>query len=249
LDASPEIVQQAGPSLKHSLQWEYRNNSTNHRFNPTQGSNLRLKAELATPPGDVGFWKAQGGWATHFPIIFNNDLLCCHASFSTGLLRPLLFGGMCNPPNVSDRFFCGGPLQLRGFLPSGIGPRSNQFPNGDGATAKTSSLTPNGDSLGGDFFYMATLATSVGLGGLQQHSSFLRDYVRCFAFVNVGTLTGLQNTVSWNTLLHSSRVAVGAGCSVATPAGRLELTYAVPLRYSPRDARRSIQFGLGFSFD
>jgi outer membrane protein assembly factor BamA len=36
--------------------------------------------------------------------------------------------------------------------------------------------------------------------------------------------------------------------SCGSPMGRFEATYAVPLRYGPRDARKSMQFGFGFSF-
>lgn len=49
-------------------------------------------------------------------------------------------------------------------------------------------------------------------------------------------------------ILRSSRMSIGGGICAATPMGRLEATYAVPLRFSPRDARKSVQIGLGFSF-
>ena len=52
----------------------------------------------------------------------------------------------------------------------------------------------------------------------------------------------------WNQILQSSRVAVGGGVSVGSPMGRFEATYVVPMRYGPRDARKSVQFGFGFSF-
>jgi outer membrane protein assembly factor BamA len=52
----------------------------------------------------------------------------------------------------------------------------------------------------------------------------------------------------WNPILHSTRVSIGGGLSIGSPMGRCELTYAVPIRYGPRDARKSVQFGFGFSF-
>lgn len=48
--------------------------------------------------------------------------------------------------------------------------------------------------------------------------------------------------------MRSSRVAFGGGLSLGSPMGRFEATYAVPIRYGPRDARKSVQFGFGFSF-
>lgn len=88
----------------------------------------------------------------------------------------------------------------------------------------------------------------------------LRDNgVRLFTFANAGTLTGLdalfQGTsstadrkASLMSIARSTRTSIGGGLSVGTGFGRLEATYAVPLRYSPRDARRSVQVGLGFNF-
>lgn len=78
--------------------------------------------------------------------------------------------------------------------------------------------------------------------------TFLRDNgVRCFGFANVGTVSGLDG-IPLTSILQSTRASVGGGVSMATTFGRLEATYAMPLRYSPRDARKSVQIGLGFSF-
>ena len=72
--------------------------------------------------------------------------------------------------------------------------------------------------------------------------------VRLFGFANAGTLTGLHSAVNVNTFMRSTRLSVGGGIAAATPMGRLEATYGIPLRYGPRDARRSVQAGIGFTF-
>ena len=72
--------------------------------------------------------------------------------------------------------------------------------------------------------------------------------VRLFGFANAGTLTGLDSAINMGSFFRSTRLAVGGGISAATPMGKLEATYAVPLRYGPRDARRSVQAGIGFTF-
>lgn len=72
--------------------------------------------------------------------------------------------------------------------------------------------------------------------------------VRLFGFANAGTLTGLHTAININHFFKSTRFAVGGGVSAATPMGRLEATYAVPLRYGPRDATKSVQVGLGLTF-
>ncbi len=263
-DASPEVVVQSGPSLIHSLRWEARTNggSTDDKFQPTIGVDGFCLAELAGPPGDVGYAKAQGGGAIHIPLggeldefgnYSNNkptsflDRVSLHASCSGGVLQPISYNGLCQTPTISDRFFVGGPMQLRGFLPAGIGPRS-----------KTGgSTSPGGDAMGGNLYYTANLAAS-----LLPPNQILAEYgVRLFAFANAGTLVGLsplnnyqyrslenRQPVTWKQVVQSTRTSVGVGLSAGTPMGRLEVTYAHPLRYGPRDARRNFQFGFGFSF-
>jgi Omp85 superfamily domain len=235
LDASPEICHQAGPSEKHALTWEYRTNGAfcDSKLNPSQGIDWYTKLELAGPPGDVGFAKTQLGGALHTRIINAASLSCSlHTSFHIGFLEAMAFGGSCpKPPTVSDRFFVGGPLQLRGFSSAGIGPRAT----------KGSTTAPQGDALGGEFFYTATLAASMTTASLDAYN------IRLFGFGNVGTLAGSLKS-NWRTIAQSSRASVGIGATVALPMGRIEATYSKPLRYGPRDARQPLQFGLGFSF-
>jgi outer membrane protein assembly factor BamA len=232
-DASPEVVASSGTSMTHSVTMEARTNGAycDHRFQPTAGVDWYSKLQLSGPPGDVGFVKAQGGGALHLPLL--GQLLALHGACNTGYLQPLSFGGICKPPTISDRFFVGGPMQLRGFLPAGIGPRS-----------KTGgSTSPGGDALGGSFFYTGTVAASLAPPGV-----FNEYGVRMFCFCNAGTLVGTTDGVPLSAIANSTRVSAGAGISAATPMGRAEATYAWPLRYGPRDARRNLQFGFGFNF-
>jgi len=236
-DASPEIVAQAGPSWKHSLLYQHRLNNSlcDDKFNPTSGVDAHWSWEVAGPPGDVGFVKGTGGAALHVPVVDTLGGISLHASINGGFIRPITYGGLCpSTTSITDRFYVGGPIQLRGFMHSGIGPRAE---TGGKSTA-------GGDALGGDLFYTATVAASIPFPGI----SLLRDNgMRLFTFANAGTLTGLDATPA-SAILRSTRASVGGGLAIGTPMGRLEATYAVPLRYGPRDARRSVQFGLGFSF-
>lgn len=235
LDTSPEVASQSGPSEKNSITVEVRSNGTycDSKFNPTAGIDYYSKLEIAGPPGDVGFAKAQGGGCLHIPL-FPSVLSCSlHGSFHTGVLESFSFGGACRPASISDRFFVGGPLQLRGFSPAGIGPRAQ----------KGSETCPQGDALGGDFFYTATLATSMTTDYLAKYG------IRFLAFGNTGTLVGsIASAPTWTSIAKSSRASVGLGASVALPMGRFEATYAWPLRFGPRDVRKNVQFGIGFNF-
>jgi hypothetical protein len=282
-DASPEMVALSGPTMTHSMTYQIRTNGSqvNHRYQPTSGFDWHGKIQVAGPPGDVGFCKIQGGCAVHVPLWTTSTTttpettsenttpvtttttqppisvhaLALHATISGGLLQPLHFGGICRPPTISDRFFVGGPLQLRGFLPAGIGPR-----------AKTGgSMTPGGDALGGTLFYTGTVAASMAVlpTALQAYTGGAGGGLRVFCFVNAGTVVGggggttssssivTKDSIQgmpFQAIVNSTRVSTGLGLSLGTPMGRLEATYAWPLRYGPRDARSNLQFGMGFHF-
>lgn len=231
------------------------------RFNPTNGFDARSGMELAGPPGDVGFFKLWFGSSYHFSFLSINNILAneslkehhwcwniiksltLHTSLNGGIVCPLSFSGLCNrycnrsglsAIHVSDRFYVGGPMQLRGFLNSGIGPKSR--------TGGTNVL--GGDSVGGDFYYTTLLAASVPF------LSQLYEGIRLFGFINAGTLTGLDhNTDNYAmAFLKSSRISFGGGISLGTSMGRLEATYAIPTRFGARDAQKFFQLGLGFNF-
>ena len=245
--ASPSILKEAGPSLKHSITALLRTNGTFVRegapLNPTDGWQAYAEAELALPPGDVNFAKVQTGAACHVPL---GSTLSLHWLGQVGLLRPLLLdtsltkalGRTPRPPIVSDRFHMGGPLQLPGFLPAGIGPR-------DTRTNTTDSLTPGGDSVGGDLYYRTSVQASV-----PALTSLLPDG-RAFLFLAAGTCvqrSSLRAHDPVTALFQSTRASVGVGfCTTALAGSRLEVTYAWPLRFAPVDARRNFQMGIGVS--
>ena len=280
LDCSPDIAKQAGTYIKHTLSsGAYLNGCyVDDRYDPTMGYDGHLVGEIAGPPGDVGYWKVNGGWSMHMPVELlkmmimgvndndNNDVgsgyierndeeekdsplvigMTLHSSFNCGILRPLTFNGLIGSNATttamvpsSDRFYIGGPNQLRGFLPAGIGPRAN----------KGGSSVPGGDALGGDLFYTGLLATSIPFP--TYFTTLRNNGARLFGFANAGTCVAANNVMSssvCNQILQSTRVSIGGGVSAGTPMGRFEATYAMPIRYGPRDARKSVQFGFGFSF-
>ena len=275
LDCSTEVAQLAGTRLKHALSGGLYLNGhrVDDRYEPTQGYDAHCVVEVAGPPGDVGFVKVKGGFSSHFPVGSWHAMasgvnskkksveedkeeefalplgsgMALHSSFNCGILRPLAFGGQvgsqaCSTVPLSDRFHVGGPGQLRGFLPAGIGPRAHQG----------GSSVPGGDALGGDVFYASTLAASMPFP--TYFTQLQQSGARLFGFANAGTCVSAGHSPPslgwsfWNQVLQSSRVAIGCGVSMASSMGRFEATYAVPLRYGPRDARKSVQFGFGFSF-
>jgi len=290
-NASHPIVQQSGPSVKHAFVAEMRSNGAfvNQRdddvdgaaslqfLNPTSGLEFHSLAELATPPGDVGFFKFDAGLSLHRTLFYTQQTttsdtdrksgVALHGALNTGYLHPLSFGGLCGPPTISDRFFVGGPFSLRGFLPAGIGPRSHDIMSESSGTTPRHRDRP-GDALGGDFYYTATAMLSMSPRILE--SVFVEpklqetvdadgnrvlvstesplDAFRVFGFVNVGTCVGSVCHTPLSAIMGSTRTSVGVGLATALLGPRLEVTCAWPLRYGPKDVRRNFQFGMGFTF-
>jgi outer membrane protein assembly factor BamA len=193
---------------------------------------MQCSAELATPPGDVGFVKGQAAVAGHLPI--GSRIMALHVSLHAGYLHHTLnFGGLCNAPTVSDRFLLGGTGSFRGFVPAGIGPRS------------TNNNNKVGDALGGTFFYMATAMASLAPPTTLQSLTMLTSHVRLFGFCTAGTCLAKLTSVS--DVVYSTRASAGFGVATQAMGPRLEATYAWPLRYGPLDGRRRFQFGMSFS--
>ena len=238
--ASPSILQEAGPSLKNSFTALVRTNGSfiedGPVLNPTDGWQAYAEAELATPPGDVNFGKLQAGASCHVPM---TPSLSLHWMGQAGWLHSMSWetqsGKKPLPPTVSDRFHIGGPLQIPGFLPAGIGPR-------DTRTSSPDRLTPGGDSIGGDLHYRTSLMASV-----PALTSLFPDG-RAFGFLAAGTCVQQANLGKdpVASFFGSTRASVGVGFTTTAMAGsRLEVTYAYPLRYAPVDARRNFQLGIG----
>ena len=141
---------------------------------------------------------------------------------------------------ICDRFFLGGPHDVRGFAPRGIGPHSGT------------------DSLGGDVFAAAAfhLYAPLPFSSLRQR---IGESLRTHAFVNVGSLASMDwvqqrpaasAAAAILARLHAGlSVAWGVGLVLDTGQFSAELNLCLPLRrgqdslVSPR-----LQFGVGFSF-
>jgi Omp85 superfamily domain len=241
--ASREIVAQSGASVKHgvTLVTSYNNIITDSSNLPVEGLQLQCSAEVATPPGDIGFIKGQAAIAGHHSL---NRRLALHTSVAAGYLHALSFGGLCGPPLVSDRFLLGSTGSFRGFIPAGIGPRSGMVGATNGGL---------GDALGGNFFYSATaMISSAPPETIEAFSQITRN-VRLFGFATAGTCVSVDNNggklSSWNVtdICGSSRLSAGIGIATGALGPRIEATYAWPLRYGPVDGRRRFQFGVSVS--
>jgi outer membrane protein insertion porin family len=130
---------------------------------------------------------------------------------------------------VNNLFDIGGD-SLRGFAVGGIGPR-------DAYTA---------DALGGQYYYTGSAELSYPL-------PFIPKEVALFgkAFIDVGSLWGVQSATSNNTSVLSSnlmRISPGIGIQWMSPFGPIRIDYAWPIQYESWDKQQSLRFGFGTRF-
>jgi len=109
---------------------------------------LSASTEIAGLVGDVKFVKAEVEGQKHValgPVVFGFPILNLSLSYHVGTVKS--YGSeQHRPARISDRFFLGGPMNVRGFNHKGIGPRASPL---DGGVAQ-------GDALGGDVSYNGT---------------------------------------------------------------------------------------------
>lgn len=258
--ASGLIIAQAKPSLKNSVHYTFTADRRDDPHGPSQGSLLRARAELAGFGGDAHFVKTQFA-VQQFARILKTAVPDCAVgfSFNAGAVCPLpsLAGASSGAggagagsgsgagdggdkagkavggsSSISDRFWLGGPMTLRGFNFKGAGPRTS--PKRQGAEG--------GDSLGGDVFW----STGASLYLPFPHKLLHAAGMRCHLYANAGNLCAWETSA--RTLLQGARASVGAGLVFPTQIGRIEANYSYVLRANSRDQVRRFQMGLGMDF-
>ncbi|CAO3585383.1 unnamed protein product [Absidia cylindrospora] len=240
--ASLSIRDEAGQSLKSSINHTFIRERRNDMLLPSNGHYLRLSQELAgvLGIGNASFFKSEletqvchqiGGGQ----LLKNedNELVGIHPGlvFSLGFKAGWLanLDGDKKASTVSDRFLLGGPLSVRGFKTAGIGPRDYK------------------DALGGDIYW------STGVSAIAPLPTFESKPIRAHAFINAGTSipwsTGTSTQDTARSLMQSPSVAVGLGLIYRHSIARLELNYCVPLTAARGDqVHRGLQFGIGLNF-
>ncbi|KAF9357399.1 hypothetical protein BGX26_003786 [Mortierella sp. AD094] len=221
--ASLSIREQCGHSLKSALTHMWVHDMRDEPLMPSTGHFVRVIQEYAGLGGDVEHLRQE----VEAQIARSNDNgYIISATAKSGYLHSL--NG--KKSKISDRFFLGGPMSVRGFKSFGLGPRE-----GD-------------DSLGGDAYMSAGLSLLTPFPGLSTRDSFKAHF-----FANAGTLVSVEPGQSAkktvDDLTKAPSVSVGAGIVYRHPQVRIELNFALPLMAAKTDAlARGWQLGLGISF-
>lgn len=254
-NASPTVRGDAGDSFKSSITHTWVKDRRDNPLLPQRGYFTKTILELAgwgPLQGDVAFAKSeiqtQGSMPISIPGIQGDSGVSLTTGLRAGLLYPLPLGFDSDSKptfsRINDRFQLGGPVDIRGFRLSGLGPR-------DGS-----------DAVGGDLYAAASanLLFPIPRVGLDRPFRFQ-------AFVNGGRLLALKGTrtnekaeASGSAVQKSvSRtlqelgnglpsMAAGFGLVYASPVGRFELNFTLPLVLRRgEDARKGLQVGIGIN--
>lgn len=216
-DASIYIEAQSGETttsqITHSINYDVRNS----RIFPTEGYYVTLTNDIAGLGGTSHFLKNVVRGAYYYPF---TDTVVMSVSGKTGLIV-----GLGEDVKLQDRFFIGGS-DLRGFAPSGIGPRD----------------TSTDDALGGEWMYTGSLQLKVPVGlpdELGVSGSLFSD------FGSAGALASSSSVIEDT---QSLRASVGVGIAWVSPIGPIGVDFGHPVIKETFDISESIRVNFGTQF-
>jgi outer membrane protein insertion porin family len=237
-ELSNAYQQQLGKALTSQIGYTLTYNTLDDIRNPARGNYATLNQDFAGLGGDVKLIRTTAEARTYYPI--TNDL--------TGMFR--VQGGHVwgwgGDLRVLDHFFQG-PDLVRGFAPSGLGPRDL------GSTEK--------DALGGSLYWGTTAELIFPFPLLS------KDFgLKAAIFADAGSVWGYDGTTTFgiapatcptgSTLngticladSNSVRASVGASIIWASPFGPLRFDFAYALLKEPWDKTQFLRFGAGGKF-
>ncbi len=189
---------------------------------PDAGQDSSIKLSVATPPGDVEFYKVELRTGWYFKGFATNHVFEVEAK--AGWISPL--GNTSRIP-IFDRYFLGGMYSLRGYRYEMVGPLDNL-----------------GEALGGDTDWFISAEYSIPL----LHNS---NMIRYAFFYDIGNVYpgSLSFRPAPGDLPYNDDV--GVGLRIVLPIGGgtpLRLDYGVPIEHGPTASKYGkFQFGVGYS--
>lgn len=217
-------------SIKHSLIWDCRLGGNY----PYEGVLAGISNEITTNlvQNSAKFTRHEANLQLNTLIIPEIDLLCQVNLLAGSLIAPERI-------NICDRFYLGGPLNLRGFKLHGVGPSVRDHP------------------LGG----LSYLSAGIHLYSILPYTSpetTINQFIRPHVFFNSGTIGDireLRNTTRQNfkteivRFRDSFRHSCGFGLVMYLMSLRLEVNYCFPLVYKNGDLiSQGLQWGFGLHY-
>lgn len=185
-EASVAIKEAQGKTVTSLVGLTLAYNTLDNFKDPTSGIFAELKPEVAGVGGDSRFFRAVATARYYYPITDDfNAMLKVQGGHMMG------FGS--DKLRVLDHFYQG-PDLVRGFAPSGIGPRDR---NGDS----------NANAVGGTTYLGATAEVTFPIFGLPREIG-----LRGAVFADAGTLFGYRGKKTFDLNGNGTLNGVGPGC-------------------------------------
>ena len=219
-----------GPVIELIVGYSLAYNTLDNNKSPTSGLYAEIKQDFAGVGGDVNFIRSSAETRTYYEVL--PDIV--------GVLH--LQGGHLagwgdKPLRMLDNFQMG-PNLVRGFAPSGIGPRD---------------LSPGStnDALGGTMFWGASFEAQTPLYFLPKEIG-----IKVAAFADAGSLWNYKSETSWAVTGETLQVAdsptvrssVGMGLIWDSPLGPLRFDFAYALTKASYDRTQFFRFSGGTKF-
>jgi outer membrane protein insertion porin family len=243
-----------GAVLTSMVGYDLSYNTLDNNRNPTSGILAILRQDFAGAGGDVSYLRTTANVKSYYEVLPDVVGLL---SLQGGIING--FGGRALRDEGTDLrmldHFQMGPQLVRGFAPSGIGPRDLTQFNFNG--------TP-GDALGGSMYWGASMEFQTPIYFLPKDAG-----VKVAVFADAGSLWDYKGPLSWDKtgeVISGSicnpvpvtgcpldngmhvRASVGAGLLWASPFGPIRFDFAIPLMKEPYDRKQFFRFGGGTTF-
>jgi outer membrane protein insertion porin family len=221
-----------GPVLVSLVGYSLAYNTLDNNKSPTSGLYAQIKQDFAGVGGDVNFVRSSVETRNYYEVF--PDVV--------GVLR--LQGGHIAGWGGKDLrmldHFQMGPDLVRGFQPSGFGPRD---------------LTPGttNDALGGTLYWGASLEAQTPLYFLPKEIG-----IKVATFVDAGSLWDYKGPTTWNVtgetvaLGNSSAMSVRSSAGIGfiwdSPLGPLRFDFAYPITKQTYDRTQIFRFSGGARF-
>jgi outer membrane protein insertion porin family len=216
-DASLIIKDQEGEKTKLALSNTFSIDTRDNQLMPTKGYNTSWTVEYAGFGADIEYVKNVVRGSYNYSL--EDDLVLTLAG-RTGYLWDIN-----SDSPITENFRLGGAT-LRGFAPSGIGPRDRD----------------NNDALGGQFMIGHNVELRYPLPGMRDSG------INGLFFWDGGLVTSVNDKYDVVEDSKTYRQSLGTGIFWRSPLGPLRFAFGVPIVSSDEDEKEIFSFSFGTRF-
>lgn len=212
-------------------------NTLNGTIKATRGRKLSLSTEVATPLGDLTYYRLTGGAEQYFPI---ND------EYSIRLHTDLGYGGGYGDATrlpFYKNFYAGGARSVRGFRTGSLGPLST--PSLDEETGQPLS---NPSPIGGNIKVEYGAELLIPMPFVKDQSAFRTSLFLDGGNVFTDSCRDDNSDCREGIDFAEMRYAAGIDVTWITPLAPLSFSYAWPLNAQPGDREKNFAFTIGLSY-